>query len=375
MSYLLTWDRCDRAASAALARAFILSLVVHLLLFGFIEAGYRTSLWGFSPFALLSRWMKPALQSTPPKPVQAPAPARQTPREVREIPVVFVDVDPSQATDEPPVETPNYAVVTTRAGNPDTRRDTGQAKIDGRQDLVPKTVDTERAKPAVPLQPAPVVAQPVEPGEEVKPERPRDVARIGPTPAEEPRPATETRPETRPGDLAMAKPGPEQRAAAEPAAPNMPESVSTNTRPRPRTVAAARALMQDRNPHSALAGEKMFQDGGVRRFSVQPSVETKGSPLGVYDARFIAAVQQCWWALLEEQRYSLDRLGKVVVEFQLTTEGRITDMRVVESDVGEIYTTLCQLAITKPSPYEKWPADVRRMVGQDAREIRFTFYY
>jgi hypothetical protein len=131
----------------------------------------------------------------------------------------------------------------------------------------------------------------------------------------------------------------------------------------------------NQNPMSALVGEKMAQDGGVKRFSIQSTLEVRASPLGNYDARFIAAVQQCWFALLEEQHFSLDRTGKVVLDFRLTVDGRITDMRVVESTVGDIYTTICQLAITKPSPYERWPGDVRRMVGADHREIRFTFFY
>lgn len=101
----------------------------------------------------------------------------------------------------------------------------------------------------------------------------------------------------------------------------------------------------------------------------------QANALGSYDAKFIAAVQQCWFALLEEQRYSLDRVGKVVLDFRLTPDGRITDMKVAQSDVGEIYTTICELAITKPAPYEKWPNDVRKLVGGNFRDVRFTFYY
>lgn len=374
MAPALTWDWRVRTATNSLARAFALSVALHLLLFGFVETGHRFDLWRFSPLTLLANWLKPPLKPGPLRPDPAAARPRPEPREVQEIPVVFVDVDPSQATDEAPPETPYYSAVTSRAGNPDTSRDTGQARMDGRQNLVLKTLDSDRAKPSVAPPPAPVVAKPLEPGEDRKPERPKDVARIGPPPEAAPKPAPEARNELKPGDLAMAKPGPDQPAPPLRASPNLPEAATTNARPRPRTLAAARAQM-DQNALSALVGEKMAQDGGVKRFSVQPSIDTKGSPLGGYDARFIAAVQECWWALLEAQRYSLDRLGKVVVEFRLTAEGRVTDLRVVNSDVGEIYTTLCQLAITKPSPYEKWPTDVRRLVGNDYRDIRFTFYY
>jgi outer membrane biosynthesis protein TonB len=234
-------------------------------------------------------------------------------------------------------------------------------------------METERAKPLQPTPKAPVVAKPIEDGADEKPVRPKDVVDIGPKPDEAAQKPVEARAEQKPGDLAMTKPGPEQKAVDKPAAPNMPEGEPK--KPRPRTVAAALAQMDNKNPYSALAGQKLAQEGGVRRFSVSPSLDVKGTPIGNYDARLVNAVQECWWALLEQQRYSLDRLGVVMIEFRLTMDGRIADMKVVESDVGDIYTTICQLAITKPSPYEKWPADMRRLVGSDSRLVRFTFYY
>lgn len=372
----LTWDWQVGAATRSLARAFALSLAVHLGVFSLVELGHRHDLWRFSPLALLAQWLKPEVKALaqqaslrPPRPTTPPE------RKVEEVPVIFVDVDPSQASEEAPEQTKYYAAVNSRAGNPDTSRDTATARLDGKQDLVPKTLDSDRAKPPQALPPALAVPQPVQEGEDRPPEKPKEIAQLGPPPVEQPKPAVEERAELKPGDLAMAKPGPEQKKPVPRlTAPNLPEATTTNTRPRPRTLAAARAQM-NQNPESALVGQKMFQEGGVKRFSVVPSLDTKGSPLGGYDARFVAAVQACWYALLEEQRYSLDRLGKVVITFRLTEEGRIHDMRVEESNVGEIYTTLCQLAITKPAPYEKWPTDVRRLVGNDYRDIRFTFYY
>jgi hypothetical protein len=371
----LTWEWRIRAATSSLARAFAWSLAVHLGVFSLVEVGHRHDLWRFSPLALLAQWLRPevkelALQAT----LKPPRPVPPAERKAEEVPVIFVDVDPSQASEDAPEQTKYYAAVNSRAGNPDTSRDTAEARLDGKQDLVRKTLDSDRAKPpqATPLIPA--APQPAQEGEDRPPEKPKELAKLGPAPVEQPKPEVEERAELKPGDLAMAKPGPEQKPTPRVTAPNLPVAATTNAQPRPRTLAAARAQM-NQNPESALIGEKMFQDGGVKRFSVVPSLDTKGSPLGGYDARFVAAVQQCWYALLEEQRYSLDRLGKVVVTFRLTVEGRITDMRVEESNVGEIYTTLCQLAITKPAPYEKWPTDVRRLVGNDYRDIRFTFYY
>lgn len=354
-------------------RAFAISVVVHLLLFWTVELGYRYDLWRFSPLALLAKWLQPELKAQP----LNPALAKERPAElkVEEVPVVFVDVDPAQQSDEAPKDTKYYSAINSVAANRDTTKDADQPKLEGTQNLVLKTKDSDRAKPAQPTPKAPVVAQPLKTGVEQKPTRPKDVAKIGPMPEETPKPQTEARPELKPGDLAMAKPGPEMKPVPQPMAPSLPEPAKEQPeRVRPRTIAAARAML-DNNPNSALVGQKMAQEGGVKRFRVESSLEVRASPLGNYDARFVAAVQQCWYALLEEQRYSLDRLGKVVLDFRLTEDGRITDMRVVEENVGDIWTTICQLAITKPSPYEKWPADVRRMVGTNYRDVRFTFYY
>lgn len=354
-------------------QAFGFSLLLHLTFFGAVEAGYHFDLWRYSPLAMLAKWLQP---QPDPRTALAPTPAAVREREVQQVPVVFVDVDPAQATEEETANTPYYAAVSSQAGNPDVSRDTDRPQLDGTQDLVLKTQDSDRARPPDTPPPAPVVAKPIEVAEPVPPARPKEAVAIGPTPpAEPPTPAREPeRPALEPGEAVQAKPGPEVLRPTPPvAAPNVPEVVE-QPRVRPRTIAAARAQM-NQNPESALIGRKMAQDGGVRRFSIVSSLEVRGTPLGNYDYRFVQAVQNCWYALLEEQRYSFDRLGKVVLDFRLTVDGRITDLRVTESNVGEIYTTICQMAITRPSPYERWPNEVRRMVGADHRDVRFTFYY
>ena len=79
--------------------------------------------------------------------------------------------------------------------------------------------------------------------------------------------------------------------------------------------------------------------------------------------------------LLDERRYASDQSGRVVIEFRLNYDGRISDLKVVDSSVDEILSLLCQKAILDPSPYAKWPSDMRRKVDADYREVRFTFYY
>ncbi len=347
-----------------IVRAFAISLSLHFLLFVTLEAGNRLNLWRFSPFAALARTMKQVTPSVKRRELKSPKDAAKAEEKPEDVPLVFVDVDPSQAVAAPPENTPYYATVNTLAGNPDTKRDRQTPKFDGKQDRILKTTDSAQPKPLpVPLQPARPTEKP--PEKKNEPEKPKESL----LPVSAPPP----KPELKEGDLATAKP-----AAAVIGHPDLPPGETLQPTPpqrtRPRTVAQAKAQLPP-DSRSAIQGEKMKQEGGVRRFSIQASTDARGSPLGNYDAKFVAAVQQCWYNLLEQQRYSLDRMGKVVLEFRLTYDGRITNMNTLESDVGDLYTAICQLAVSKPAPFEKWPADVRRLIGTNSREVRFTFYY
>jgi len=359
-----------------LVRAFFISLVLHTLLFTTLEVGNRFDLWRFSPLVMLAKALNLELSpSLTAERVDSRAIALEPePRETEQvIPIQFVDVDPSQATPATPEKTKYYSAVSSLAANRDTRRDTDTPELEGSQDKVFKTMDSERAQTPQPLQPAVVAPQQPQAGVALEVVKPQPVTAQPTPPKPETLPVAEPTPVPRPGETLIAKANPVVAPAITVQVPAPPESAAP-ARTRPRTVAAALAQRQI-NPNSALVGEKMRQEGGVRRFSIASSLNVQASPLGNYDAKFIAAVQQCWFGLLDEQRYSLDRVGKVVIDFRLTADGRITDLKTAQSDVGEIYTTICELAIRKPAPYEKWPADVRKMVGGNYRDVRFTFYY
>ena len=117
----------------------------------------------------------------------------------------------------------------------------------------------------------------------------------------------------------------------------------------------------------------MRQDGGTSSRG-KVSFDTKSTPFGEYDAAFIAAVEQCWHNLLNDHQ-GTQRSGKVIVDFKLTYDGRITDVRVQDEQVGPVLSMLCQSAIQNPAPYPRWPAQMRQTIGGNSREIRFTFYY
>ena len=239
---------------------------------------------------------------------------------------MFVETTPSQATTEAPKDAKYYSDKNTRAANKDASADSNMPKIEGTQDKVAKTADTSREK-FVPLKPS----RPAEP--------------------EQPKPSLV------PGDLALAKPSDMTRKEQRPAA-----------QPRPRTLKEAMARLQK------IPGEKMKQKGGVHRPSLLASFDTKATPFGAYDAAFIDAVTARWYDLLDNRDFAQGRSGKVVLEFHLNYDGRITDMRIAENTAGEMLGLICEKAVLDPAPFAPWPSDMRRMAG-DTRSVRFTFYY
>jgi hypothetical protein len=246
---------------------------------------------------------------------------------------VFVDVNPARASAEQPKEAKYYSDKNSIAANPDADKDTGIPKITGTQTQVVKTEDVPRTK-AFPLQPAPRVE-----------------------PAEEPKPTLA------PGDLTLAKPDEVFR-----------KDDGRGAQPRPRTVQEALARQQQ---YASLAGEKMKLEGGVKRRGGESTLDVKATPFGVYDAAIISAVQNRWYYLLDSRDFARERTGKVVLEFRLYYDGAVplAYLKVVENTVDELLCLFCKKAILDPAPYNKWPSDLRRLVGADYREVRFTFYY
>ncbi|HKS37756.1 MAG TPA: hypothetical protein VJW76_11240 [Verrucomicrobiae bacterium] len=252
-------------------------------------------------------------------------------KRAQEVPeLTFVEVPPDQASPEPPKDTKFYSSANAQAANPDVEIDTTVPKLDGSQDKVLKTADAQRPQ-AQPLQPSP----PPEPKPDEK------VAK------DESKPDPEEK-----GDLALAKPTEQEPPKRE----------------RPRKLADVKPQ------ETAMAGKKTKQDGGVRRAQIVASLDVKATPFGAYDAAIIAAIQKRWYDLLDQSTFP-PRTGRVVIEFRLYADGRITDLKVTEEDVGDILTVYCRRAISDPAPYGPWPSDMRRMIGKEYRDVKFTFYY
>jgi hypothetical protein len=303
--------RPGRFETNRLGWALALSLLIHLAGWGGYELHKQLNL---SPWLhLLAK--KVALK---PKPSQ-------------DLPLEFVSVpNPSP---EPPPDTKYYSSKNSRAANPDPKQ-AEKPQIDGKQTDIVKTEDVTRPN-FNQLQPTPKQEQ------------------AEPTPPT-PKPA-EPAPIVEPGDLTLGK-------AAQAQQPQQQQ--------RPRTIAQALAQSGQKMP-----GPKMRQDGGSPRAALVPSLDVKASPFGDYDEKLIEAVTQRWYDLLDSQRFALDRSGKVMLRFHLNYDGTITDMTVLQNNVGELLGHVCQNAINDPAPFAKWSDEMRRLVGQNYREITFTFYY
>ncbi|MGA4642920.1 hypothetical protein [Limisphaera sp. 4302-co] len=319
-----------------LGRAFALSLLLHLLLY----AGYRAARhWDLPSDWLLPRKLRYVHQ------LKRALAEKEESLNRPEQPLVFVEVSPRQTVEEPPPDTPYYSDRNARAANREAERETGQPQLTGVQEVVPKTEEggqPEAKDEYEPLRPA--VARPV-PAEAPPPSPPLQVP-------------AEPRPE---GDVAVVQP-----EAKPPVVGEGPQAPS-----RPRTLAEARA----RRGLDALPGERMRQEGGVRARLEFESLDVKATPFGDYDAAFVRAVADRWYALLDAKRYAGYQRGKVVVRFLLHSDGRVTDLEVVESTVGLDLSLLCEMAVLDPAPYAPWPIELRRLVQGGVRKVQFTFYY
>jgi len=303
--------------------ALVLSLAIHLTLFGGWRLGKHYHWWEHQ-----ATWLLDLKKKLHPKKLE-PAFAQAPPPVPREIALSFVEVDPSVATTEPPKDPKFYSAQSSRAANPDPVMESVAPKVEGKQDKVVRLENVPKPGPQ-PLQPAPPP--------EKTPEAPQ------------PKPKTEA-----PGDLAKAKP-----------IETKPD-LAVTPHERPRTLAEAR------KQRSMLTGEKMKQDSGVQQRG-KVALDVTATAFGSYDAALVAAVQQRWYDLLDSSQFA-QRSGKVILEFRLHYDGRITDMKVDGNEVGEMLGLLCQRAILDPNPFAPWPSDMRRAIAKNYRDVLFTFYY
>lgn len=134
------------------------------------------------------------------------------------------------------------------------------------------------------------------------------------------------------------------------------------------------ALAQVR-PKSSTPAADIVKKTSPRITMNNASVDAMASPFGEYDSAIIAAIKKHWLYLLQQDDYVRGNYGKVVLEFRMHADGRITNLRITVNEVTDLLSIICQRAILAPAPYGPWPPSMRRTVGLGYREVRFTFYY
>ncbi len=302
--------------------AVVVSLLLHLLAFSLWRVGQAQGWW---QNMAMPRWMQKVSNAmmplTPKKAALDIAPQTQ---------LAFVDVDPALATPEPPKKPMFQGARNTLAANREIKAPSDKPNIDGTQERYLKTIENAKPTPlhaaATPPQP-----QPQNPARQSAPKQIGDLAMV--------------RPSDNPADQAQPQPQPYQR---------------------PRTLAEAQAKY-------GVPGQKSRQVGGVGNVQPDIALDVQGTPLGDYIARMVDAVRTQWYKLLENQ--TPDVTGKVVLHFRLHPDGRISDMKMMENEVSELLETVCEQAIYKPAPYEKWPREMRLALPNDYDDITFTFFY
>lgn len=363
----------------SLLAAFGLSLAFHVLLL-LLPAG---------AFDWMSRLWEVAAENSPQRKDQKEASEFVFQLEPKEMPTLFVDAHPSQATEEKPEQTPYYAVIDAVAGDNSPQDSMAQPEIDGGQDKVRKTMDTP---PSV----ARAVALPVENGRQAaEPQKPATSNESLASPdfsqslplgggqlAEKEKEKAEAEirkgeSEHQPQEFAQSRSSIRSRigpdaSEGKPIEPrdSKPAESETAKQKRPRTLAQARGQ------NTGSIGPKMKQKGGMDRFRLQSTPDLLKTPFGNYDAAVIQAIQQCWFDLLERHPIVQNTRGKVVLKFWMKSDGSVSDLKVVENSAGDdLQSYACEAAVRKPAPYDPWPEDMRRVIQSDRREIRFTFYY
>jgi hypothetical protein len=370
-----------------LGRYLLLSLALHLAVLVAIE-GVRY-LQKAHP-----DWLPEWMQARPVEEAQVDPTAEYIPEpDEVEIPFTFIEVDPTSISTEEPEFAQYYSTASTLAGNPNPpKEDTESPAFDGTQP------DSERTFTVLqPTLEAPIVAEALMPDQELSltPVQDPQVERSAPMEtlesvmtAEEVLESETVEPEDR-IEVVMTEAVDEKQPVEtefelepiEIPAPKPLEMARANPPPSAAGVAGPLAnrrfqsLRDARQAKGILVGEKMQQEGGVHRHQLQSSLDVKSSPYADYDRQFIYAVQQHWHDLLSRHRFALDRTGKVVLSFKLRSNGTVSDMTLVHSDVGDIWSFICESAVISPSPYAKWPTEMRNMVGADYREVTFTFRY
>ena len=335
----------------------LVSLVLHVL--AFMGWQNRAVLGRMALFRPLAKALAGAPARPRPSPVtptitfvQEPAP--QGAEDHRQ----FIETDTSQVTGEEPKNARFYSANSTVAANPEnpSGKVGDTPYLNGQETRLASTENVRPQPPGVAAAPVPRPVTPpaappgAPPPGAAKPAEPvKELAENGLKVGKEKKVAVLEQPVAPP---AAVLPTPSQPASPPPT-PVRPIGAGSG-----REIATAKS-------HSTAMGVSRI---GIAAFNVA------GSPFGEYDKALISAVQSRWYAVLNDKRMDV-HAGTVVLQFDLRADGSVANMVMKENSAGFDLGLYCEKAVVESAPFAPLPESLQRLIGGDAREIVFTFYY
>jgi len=104
-----------------------------------------------------------------------------------------------------------------------------------------------------------------------------------------------------------------------------------------------------------------------------PGSVPKGSLFREYDGKMIGRIEKRWLELTP--LIQMRGAGQVVVDFKLSPDGQVADVRVRPTRLLGFAVDICRQAILDCAPFDPWPAEMRRLIGETGRDVTFTFNY
>jgi TonB family protein len=104
--------------------------------------------------------------------------------------------------------------------------------------------------------------------------------------------------------------------------------------------------------------------------SLEILTSTDGVDFQPYLAKAVGKMRRNWYAVMPDAARRGER-GKVVLEFEIQSDGKITEPAVVSNSGNSVFLRAAQSAVRSSSPLEPLPPGFRR----PAVKLRFTFLY
>jgi hypothetical protein len=148
--------------------------------------------------------------------------------------------------------------------------------------------------------------------------------------------------------------------------PRVDPSDASGVRPRPRPRLMLPGTMPSvvRKTRSGLA----TPNGNI-------AFDTKLSEFGDYLSRVLEAIAMKWYSLNNGATQNLNDSNTYVrVEFDVTKDGQVTNLKIIETNSSQSAQWRCLDAIQSNAPYYEWTKDMVVILG-DSQPVRIQFIY